>query len=112
MLTISASVITPIVFWASLVPWASETIEAEPIWPMRKPWGLQHRAHAAADPVQQPGAGARDQRRDDRRQSGRDDHLGEEVVPLDGDAAAAERVEPIRPPKRACDEQDGRPKAR
>ena len=27
----------PIVFWASLVPWASETIEAEPIWPIRNP---------------------------------------------------------------------------
>ena len=30
---ISASEITPIVFWASLVPCASETSEAEPIWP-------------------------------------------------------------------------------
>jgi hypothetical protein len=28
-LAMSASVMTPIVFWASLVPWASETIEAE-----------------------------------------------------------------------------------
>ena len=30
-------VMTPIVFWASLVPWASDTSEAEPIWPQRKP---------------------------------------------------------------------------
>ena len=28
----------PIVFCASLVPCASETIDAEPIWPIRKPW--------------------------------------------------------------------------
>jgi hypothetical protein len=26
---------TPIVFWASLVPWARETIEALPTWPQR-----------------------------------------------------------------------------
>ena len=34
-LAISASVTTPIVFCASLVPWASETSEAEPICPSR-----------------------------------------------------------------------------
>ena len=34
---ISASVMTPIVFCASLVPWASETSEALPIWPHLKP---------------------------------------------------------------------------
>ena len=32
---IKARVITPIVFCASLVPWASETSDAEPIWPYR-----------------------------------------------------------------------------
>ena len=32
-----ARVITPIVFWASLVPWASDTMDAEPIWPIRNP---------------------------------------------------------------------------
>ena len=36
-LAIRASVMMPMVFCASLVPWASETSEAEPIWPMRKP---------------------------------------------------------------------------
>ena len=35
--TISARVMTPIVFCASLVPWASDTIEAEPTCPRRKP---------------------------------------------------------------------------
>ena len=37
-LAIRARVITPMVFWASLVPWASDTIDAEPIWPIRNPW--------------------------------------------------------------------------
>ena len=32
---ISASEITPIVFWASFVPCASDTREAEKIWPYR-----------------------------------------------------------------------------
>jgi hypothetical protein len=36
-LAISASVMMPIVFCASLVPWASETIDAEQIWPIRNP---------------------------------------------------------------------------
>ena len=35
---ISASVITPIVFCASLVPWASATIDPETIWPSLKPF--------------------------------------------------------------------------
>ena len=34
---IRARVMTPMVFCASLVPCASETIDAEPIWPIRKP---------------------------------------------------------------------------
>jgi len=36
----SARVMTPIVFCASLVPWASETSEALPIWPQRKPFSV------------------------------------------------------------------------
>ena len=28
----------PMVFWASLVPWASATIDAETIWPSLKPF--------------------------------------------------------------------------
>ena len=37
-LAIRASVMTPIVFCASLVPCASETMQADPICPIRKPW--------------------------------------------------------------------------
>lgn len=36
-LAIRARVMTPMVFCASLVPWASETMQAEPTWPSRKP---------------------------------------------------------------------------
>ena len=36
-LAISARVMTPMVFCASLVPCASETMQAEPICPIRKP---------------------------------------------------------------------------
>jgi hypothetical protein len=35
---IRARVMTPIVFCASLVPWASDTMQADPTCPMRKPW--------------------------------------------------------------------------
>ena len=34
---INVSVMIPIVFWASLVPCASETNDAETIWPVRNP---------------------------------------------------------------------------
>ncbi len=34
---INANVMMPIVFWASLVPCANDTIDADPIWPIRKP---------------------------------------------------------------------------
>ena len=36
-LAISASVMTPMVFCASLVPCARETMHADPTWPIRKP---------------------------------------------------------------------------
>src|SRR5882724_8298076 len=38
LLTTSARVMTPMVFWASLVPWARETIDADPICPIQNPW--------------------------------------------------------------------------
>ena len=37
-LAIRARVMTPMVFCASLVPCASETMQADPTWPIRKPW--------------------------------------------------------------------------
>jgi hypothetical protein len=38
LFTIRASVMTPIVFCASLVPCARDTKHADPICPIRKPW--------------------------------------------------------------------------
>ena len=35
---IRAKVMTPIVFCASLVPWASDTMQTDPTCPVRKPW--------------------------------------------------------------------------
>ena len=60
---ISARVMTPIVFCASLVPWASETSEALPIWPQRKPLVGEPLGDAGDDPEDQPGADARRRRR-------------------------------------------------
>src|ERR1039457_7406027 len=38
LFTVRASVMTPIVFCASFVPCARDTIDADPICPIRKPW--------------------------------------------------------------------------
>ena len=64
---IRARVMTPIVFWASLVPCASETSEALPIWPQRKPWSVNCSATPDDDPEDQPGADRGDHAGDDRR---------------------------------------------
>ena len=50
-----ARVMTPIVFWASLVPWASETSDALPIWPQRKPWFGELLRDVRHHPEDQPG---------------------------------------------------------
>ena len=44
----SERVMTPIVFCASLVPWASDTSEALTIWPQRKPVSLKRSETAPA----------------------------------------------------------------
>jgi hypothetical protein len=79
----SASVMTPIVFWASLAPCARETREAVPIWPQRKP--LVHGpggGDAAGDAEDQPGADGGDEDRDDRRGQARQDDLADDAVEL------------------------------
>ena len=53
---------TPIVFCASLVPCASETSDAEPIWPQRNACRCCFSGDAAGDAVDQPGADRGDQR--------------------------------------------------
>src|ERR1700749_3432181 len=106
-LAISARVMTPMVFCASLVPCASETTQAEPICPIRKPC---LRATLVSDLV--------------IRYSSQVPHaatpaamIGEstagrttlETSPCQSTALppAAAIVEPITPPISACEELDG-----
>ena len=86
----------PIVFWASLVPWASETSEAAPIWPQRKPlrlrWAWPPPETLCTSRVPTVG----DHAGDDRRQDRRHDDLADDAVDLGAvadplDAAGAER---------------------
>src|ERR1700691_3968015 len=108
-LTISARVMTPMVFCASLVPCASETTQAETIWPIRKPC---LRAPSVSDLViryssEVPHAATRP------------GMIGEstagrttlETSPCQSTALppAAAIVEPITPPISACEELDGMP---
>ena len=86
-LAISARVMTPMVFCASLVPCASETTQAEPTCPIRKPC---LRAPSVSDlviryssQVPQAATTSGDDRGEDRPQ----DDLGDEPVPEHGAAA-------------------------
>jgi hypothetical protein len=67
---------TPIVFCASLVPCASETSEALPIWPMRK---VRSSPRPARFPTIRNGS---HRPREDRRHEGREDHLADDAVEL------------------------------
>src|SRR5689334_2582964 len=115
-LAIRASVITPMVFCASLVPWASETSEAEPIWPHLKPLSV----YRAAIPLvilkisQVPPAAT-------RAAITGESTAGSSTLPttpssfdpspfqLTPAQPRPATVAPIRPPKSACEELDGRP---
>src|SRR3984957_3359024 len=108
-LAISASVMTPIVFCASLVPCASETTQAEPTCPIRKPC---LRAPSVSDLViryssQVPQA-ATQAAMIGERMAGRPPW---ETSPCQSTALppAAAMVEPITPPISACEELDGIP---
>src|SRR5580692_6577835 len=108
-LAISARVMTPMVFCASLVPCASETTQAEPTCPIRKPCV---RAPAVSDLVirynsQVPQA-ATPAAMIGERMAGR---TTLETSPCQSTALppAAAIVEPITPPISACDELDGMP---
>src|SRR5246127_994462 len=108
-LAISARVMTPIVFCASLVPCASETTQAEPICPIRKPC---LRAPSVSDLViryssQVPHAATPAAMIGDRTAGS----TTLETRPCHSTALppAAASVEPITPPIRACDELDGIP---
>src|ERR1700742_1350528 len=108
-LAISARVMTPMVFCASLVPCASETTQAEPICPMRKPC---RRPPSVSDLViryssQVPHA-ATPAAMIGERMAG---STTLETSPCQSTALppAAAIVEPITPPISACEELDGMP---
>src|ERR1700722_1276965 len=109
LLTISASVMTPIVFCASLVPCASETMEADPIWPIRKPCPrapsdmlrlirYSSQVPLAATSAAMTGESPAGMMTLENRSS----HCT-------ADPPAAAIVEPMTPPISACDELDGIP---
>jgi hypothetical protein len=99
----------PIVFWASLVPWASETSDAEPIWPYRKPVLVRSRGTprvvrytsqvptAATSPAMN-GESAAGMITDETRPR--------QITPWPPTAAI---IAPTMPPITACDELDGMP---
>jgi hypothetical protein len=78
----SARVMTPMVFCASLVPWASETSEALPIWPHRKPWLVKRSATPAMARKMNQVPSAATRTGDDRRRDPGEDHLAEDAVEL------------------------------
>ena len=78
----SARKMTPIVFCASPVPCASETRDAEPIWPQRKCFSRACSGALSVMRYDQPGAGGGDDQRDERREHRRDDDAGEHQRPV------------------------------
>ncbi|MNW51689.1 hypothetical protein D3C74_291810 [compost metagenome] len=105
----SASRMMPIDFCASLVPCASETSDADPIWPQRKPrlvvscgrslvMRATRKVPSAATPIAITGASSAGIITLDRTPVHRTP-----FVPT------AARTEPTTPPMRACEELDGIP---
>jgi len=90
---------TPIVFCASFVPWASETREAEPIWPQRNPASWKR----WATPAVEPRADGRHHHRDDGGEERGHDHLAHDPVEF---AAVADPVDTgeAQPGDRRADE--------
>ncbi len=99
------------VFCASFVPCARDTIDADPIWPMRKPWVRvpSERFRLIRKISQVPMAAT------PRAMIG-DSPAGMMTLEnrpfhLIASPPAAAMVAPITPPIRACDELDGMPKS-
>ena len=108
---ISARVITPIVFCASLVPCASATSEADPIWPQRKPFSRGPVATAAVilKTTKVPSAATRPATTGEKK-AGR---MTEETTPshFTPPSPRAAMADPISPPNSACDDEDGSPRS-
>ena len=111
-----ARVMTPIVFWASLVPWARDTSEALPIWPQRKPWSVKRWATPATTRKisQVPRAATTPAMTGETR-------AGSITLPSTPSSLVPSPVHltplrpspaiaaPMRPPKSACDDDEGSP---
>ena len=111
-----ARVMTPIVFWASLVPWASETSDALPIWPHRKPWLVNCSAtFATTRKMNQVPTAATTPAMTGEATAGRitlpmtPSSLVPSPVHFTPLIPSAAMAEPMSPPNRACEDDDGRP---
>ena len=107
---------TPIVFWASLVPWASDTSEALPIWPHRKPWSVNFVAtFATTRKMSHVPSAATTPAMTGEAKAGRitlpitPSSLVPSPVHLTPPRPSAAIAAPMRPPKRAWDDEDGSP---
>src|SRR5580658_2897407 len=111
LFTIRASVMTPIVFCASFVPCARDTMHADPICPIRKPCprAASVRLRLIRYSSHVPVAATRPAMIGDRT-AGRTTF---ETRPCHRTAWPPEAaiVAPITPPMSACDELDGMPKS-
>src|SRR5580658_7022691 len=109
--TIRASVMTPMVFCASFVPCARDTMQADPICPIRKPWlrAPSVRLRLIRYSRYVPVAATRAAMIGDRAAG----MTTFETRPchLIAWPPAAASVEPITPPMSACDELDGMPRS-
>ena len=113
---IRARVMTPIVFWASLVPWARDTSEADPTWPTRKP---DCRCRSVTPRVirktsQVPTVATTIAMTGEMRAGSRifpttPSSLVPSPVHFTPLTPSPAMVEPISPPRRAWEELDGRP---
>ena len=108
--------ITPIVFWASLVPWASETSDALPTWPQRKPVSVNRSATPAMTrKISQVPTAATTPAITGEAIAGRitlpmtPSSLVPSPFQLTPLRPRAAMALPIRPPKSACEDEDGRP---
>ena len=111
-MAISASVMMPIVFCASLVPCASASSAAGDELPEPEAAVDRARAQAADDPVDDAGSRARRRRRrGSARSSAGTMTFSTQAVAVDrADAPLAANAAPTTPPISACEELDGSPK--
>ena len=112
----SPRVMTPIVFCASFVPCASDTSEAEPIWPQRNPWSVKRWATPETTwwTTKVPTVATIAARTGEATAGMMTFPTTPSILlpsPFQFTPAQPRpaTVAPMRPPKRACEELEGRP---